>query len=307
MPTLQQDAQKRRAGVPWFKICVGFVVVAVIVLVVLFALSRHGSTNVSMLPDGTTLTMTCSGSEAIKIVKATYTPVSGKPVNVTAALQKAITALSSGPGNIINVDVDSVKYTANGVALGQTAGGKLSFRFKCVKVPTKSGFHPTPVSTCASQEHYTTQALSGRSEALQDLNRFEAPSFDDINDRTMNLMASVTRRSPAVAGGSLLSMTDIDSDFQTDGFYENTVLKETLTSNRSGAVNSLTAQGVGLGSRRPDPRFEPGPQSRVAHNDASPSHGGHAGGITLGGFGSSKFQTNGGWNWDNDSEAMFTH
>jgi len=303
MPTPQQDAQKRRAGVPWFKICVGVVVVAAIVLVVLFAKGRAGLTSVSMLPDGTALTITCS--DAIKIVKATYTPVSGKPVNVTAALQKAFTALSSGPGNIINVG--SVTYTANGVALGQTAGGKLSFKYKCVKVPTKSGFNPIPVSTCASQEHYTTQALSSRSEALQDLNRFEAPSFDDINDRTMNLMASVTRRSPAVAGGSLLSMTDIDSDFQTDGFYENSVLKETLTSNRSGAVNSLTAQGVGLGSRRPDPRFEPGPQSRVAHNDASPSHGGHAGGITLGGFGSSKFQTNGGWNWDNDSEAMFTH
>ena len=45
----------------------------------------------------------------------------------------------------------------------------------------------------------------------------------------------------------------------------------------------------------PNLRFEPGPQARVASGDASPSHGGHAGGITLGGFGSSKFQS--GWDW----------
>lgn len=262
-----------------------------------------------MMADGTVVSIACNASDTIEIVKATYTPVTGKPVDVKIALQKAFPTPS---GSLINVD--NVKYTVNGVALGQTAGGKLSFRYKCVKGPAKSGFQPVPVSTCgeryASQERYTSQAQSGRSEALQDLNRFEAPTFDDINDRTMNLMASVTRRSPAVAGGSspsLLSVTDIDSDFQTDGFYENSVLKETLTSNRSGATNSLTAQGVGLGSRHLDPRFEPGPQRRVAHNDASPSHGGHAGGITLGGFGSSKFQTNGGWDWNNDPEAMFTY
>ena len=303
MPNLQPGAQQRQAGAPWLKVCGGFVVVAVIVLIVWFAMNRAGTTGVSMMVDGAAVSIACNASDTIKIVKATYTPVSGKPVDVKVALQKAFPTPS---GSHINVE-----YTVNGVALGQTAGGKLSFRYKCVKGPEKSGFHPVPVSTCgnnyASQERYTSQAQSGRSEALQDLNRFEAPEFDDINDRTMNLMASVTRRSPAVAGGSLLSMTDIDSDFQTDGFYENSVLKETLTSNRSGATNSLTAQGVGLGNRRLDPRFEPGPQSRVAHNDASPSHGGHAGGITLGGFGSSKFQTNGGWDWNNDPEAMFTY
>jgi hypothetical protein len=36
----------------------------------------------------------------------------------------------------------------------------------------------------------------------------------------------------------------------------------------------------------------------VASGDASASHGGHAGGVTLGGFGSNKFQTNGGWDWN---------
>ena len=159
----------------------------------------------------------------------------------------------------------------------------------------------------------TVRALGDRyrrNEAFQRLSDFELqpgqPGYmEEVGEGATSLMAAVTRRSPAVAGGAapcLLASADVDSDFQTDGFYDNAVLKEALTSSRTGgrgaAPNALTASRVGLGSTRLDPRFEPGPQSRVASGDASPSHGGHAGGITLGGFGSSKFQTNGGWDWN---------
>ena len=159
----------------------------------------------------------------------------------------------------------------------------------------------------------TVRALGDRyrrNEAFQRLSDFELqpgqPGYmEEVGEGATSLMAAVTRRSPAVAGGAapcLLASADVDSDFQTDGFYDNAVLKEALTSSRTGgrgaAPNALTASRVGLGSTRLDPRFEPGPQSRVASGDASPSHGGHAGGITLGGFGSSKFQTNSGWDWN---------
>ena len=159
----------------------------------------------------------------------------------------------------------------------------------------------------------TVRALGDRyrrNEAFQRLSDLELqpgqPGYiEAVGDGATSLMAAVTRRSPAVAGGAapcLLASADVDSDFQTDGFYDNAVLKEALTSSRAGgrgaAPNTLVASRVGLGSTRLDPRFEPGPQTRVASGDASPSHGGHAGGITLGGFGSSKFQTNSGWDWN---------
>jgi hypothetical protein len=144
-----------------------------------------------------------------------------------------------------------------------------------------------------------------RGEALQRLSIYELEPgrpghMEEVGAAASNLMAAVARRSPPAAAGAPRPLTgvDIDSDFRTDGFYESAVFKEGLTSSRRpGEPNTLTASRVGLGSTRLDPRFEPGPQRRVATGDASPSPGSHAGGITLGGFGSSKFQTYGGWDW----------
>jgi hypothetical protein len=113
-------------------------------------------------------------------------------------------------------------------------------------------------------------------------------------------MAKVARRSPTVAAGApscLLAGADIDSDFLTDGFYDQAVLKEALTSRRHASPNTLTADRVGLGSTRLDPRFEPGPQTRIGNGDASPAPGSFAGGTTFGALGSTEFRTSAGWDW----------
>jgi hypothetical protein len=104
-----------------------------------------------------------------------------------------------------------------------------------------------------------------------------------------SLLAAVVRRSPNTFNGTApgTQIADIDSDFALVGAF-----KESLTSNRPLAPNTITGGGSGLGDIRADPRFEP-VGGRVASGDASPSHGGHAGGVTLGGFGSSKFQRTG--------------
>ena len=332
------------------KVTTGLLVVLAIVIIAALAwyyMYRFHTTLVSNAADGASETLTCGAGQSIKVVSAKYTPKSGGTVDVKAALQTLLTAVSGG------------SYVVSGVALGQAAGGTLTFRYKCTGSSTKSGFRPVPVSTCGSpyEDHYasvdvgnrygtvawdpySTQSrvsleryaespevaepmnpITGvgkgaavramgdryrRGEALQRLSVFELqpgqPGYmEEVGDDAMNLMAAVTRRSPAVAGGSapcLIAGADVDSDFLTDGFYDSAVLKEALTSSRTPVPNTLTGRRVGLGSTRLDPRFEPGPQSRVASGDASPSHGGHAGGITLGGFGSSKFQTNGGWDWN---------
>lgn len=331
------------------KVTTGLLVVLAIVIIAALAwyyMYRFHTTLVSNAADGAVETLTCATGQSIKVVSAKYAPPGGgKSVDVKDKLQ---TLLPAGGG----------QYTVSGAALGQTAGGTLTFRYKCTGSSTKAGFRPVPISTCGTpyEDHYavdtgnrygtvawdpySTQSrvsleryaespevaeplnpVTGvgkgaavramgdryrRGEALQRLSVFELqpgqPGYmEEVGDGAMNLMAAVTRRSPAVAGGSspcLIAGADVDSDFLTDGFYDSAVLKEALTSKRTPMPNTLTGRRVGLGSTRLDPRFEPGPQSRVASGDASPSHGGHAGGITLGGFGSSKFQTNGGWDWN---------
>jgi hypothetical protein len=161
--------------------------------------------------------------------------------------------------------------------------------------------------------------------SMYELQPGEPGYMEEIDDGSLNLMAAVTRRAPPPPGGrsafcaSAASETEIDSDFFTDGPYGAAVLcggagacnrcvsdprvhgdiagvREALTSTRVEAPpNTLTASKTGLGSTRMDPRFEPGPQERVASGDASPAPGSYAGGITLGAFGSPKFQTSGGW------------
>lgn len=148
-----------------------------------------------------------------------------------------------------------------------------------------------------------------RNAALQTLSIYELqpgePGYmEAVDDGAMSLMTKVARRSPAVAAGApscILAGTDVDSDFLTDGYYDEAVLKEALTSNRGARPNTLTASKTGLGSIRMDPRFEPGPESRVPGGDASWSHGGNAGGPTSGGFGSCAFMPGGAW----DSQYVF--
>jgi hypothetical protein len=136
-----------------------------------------------------------------------------------------------------------------------------------------------------------------RNEELKERTAYEIQpgqpgDMEAIGDQTTSLLATVSRRSPAniaAAASCSLANQDIDSDFVTDGFYDNMVLKDGFTSVRGPRQNTLTASRTGLGSVRQDPRFEPGPDWRVPGGDASWSHGGHAGGPTSGGFGSAKF------------------
>ncbi len=142
-----------------------------------------------------------------------------------------------------------------------------------------------------------------RNEALQAINIFEyqpgEPGYmEQVSDGAMSLISKVARRPPTAAGGCpscLLAGTDVDSDYLTDGYYDEAVLKEALTSRRQTAPNTLTASRVGLGSVRMDPRFEPGPPTRTPDGDASWANGSSAGGPTTGGFGAYKFMPGNTW------------
>jgi hypothetical protein len=293
MPDISEEKRLRRRRRTMIAVIGAIIIVAVLVIIV--ARNREGVFSIKGAADGSTVSVNCSPDQTINIIKATYTPDGKSPVDVKDKLQ-ALAAQNN-----------KFSYTVSGSSLGQTPPGTLSFSYKCPAAPAKSGF-----SSCASggrADHFATNAIENyrHDKALQQFSDFELqpgqPNYmEDVGEGATNLMAAISRRSPAVAGGSPLSLvasTDIDSDFLTDGFYENAVLKEALTSSRrTSTPNTLTANLVGLGSIRIDPRFDPGPRARVASGDASASHGGHAGGVTLGGFGSNKFQTNGGWDWN---------
>jgi hypothetical protein len=151
--------------------------------------------------------------------------------------------------------------------------------------PTPAGAAaPTPAGAVAPVQAAAARAQS-RHAALRILDISEAEALNGPS----NLLAAVVRRSPNAFNGTAPStqIADIDSDFALVGAF-----KESLTSNRPLAPNTITGGGSGLGDIRADPRFEP-VGGRVASGDASPSHGGHAGGVTLGGCGSSKFQRTG--------------
>lgn len=330
------------------KVVAAIVIVVTIILIASMAwycTYRYRTTLVSQA-DGSTAKISCQTGQ-IKVVEASYAPSGGgKAADVTSALQTVLGALGGA------------SYQINAAALGQPAGGVLTFRYKCAG-STKSDFRPVPVSTCGTPygdqyavdmtgrnaagtvvwNPYSTQSRVSleryaetpevaetpnpytgvgktssvramgdryrRDEALTRLTVHELQSgqpgyMEEVGDSATSLMASVARRSPAVAGGApscLVAGADIDSDFYTDGFYDSAVLKEALTSRRGPMPNTLTASRTGLGSIRLDPRFEPGPQSRVPDGDASWGHGGHAGGPTSGGFGAYRFMPGNNWDW----------
>ena len=163
-----------------------------------------------------------------------------------------------------------------------------------VGVPAVAAAPPVPAGGAAAPMQAVGGAAPMQAAAVRAhrrnaaLRNFEISEAEALNGPS-SLLAAVVRRSPNTFNGTApgTQIADIDSDFALVGAF-----KESLTSNRPLAPNTITGHGSGLGDIRADPRFEP-VGGRVASGDASPSHGGHAGGVTLGGFGSSKFQRSG--------------
>jgi hypothetical protein len=147
--------------------------------------------------------------------------------------------------------------------------------------------YDTPRIECPYEGFQAAPVAEARRRRAAALSRLSADEFhpaadgDGLAPDGLSLLAAVVRRSPPAGGraggrvGAPLGAGDIDSDFRADGFYDSAALKENL---RSGPGSAPAT----------DSRFDAGPQKRVG--DASPSHGGHAGGITLGGFGSADFR-----------------
>ena len=316
---------------------------------------------VSGAADGATVALQCQKGQAVKVVWATYTPVGGSGADVAVELQAALAASSGG------------SFVVSAGALGQPAGGLLSFRYRCAAPPSgraADGFRPVPITTCGSpyDDHYavdmssrnaagtvvwdpystqsrvslergaespevaealnpitgigkdsSVRAMSDRYRRGEALNRISIyeyqpgePGFmEEVGDGAMSLMAKVSRRSPgtsAPAPSCRITGSDTFTDFLTDGPFDNDrlpgggpprdAMKESLTSRRPAHPNTLTAAKTGLGSVRLDPRFEPGPETRVPGGDASWAHGGHAGGPTSGGFGSTRFVPGNTWDWN---------
>jgi hypothetical protein len=232
------------------KVTAGVLVVLATIIIAWYYMHRFHTILVSNAADGAVETLTCATGQSIKVVSAKYAPPGGgNPVDVKEKLQTFF-------------PVSGGQYTVSGAALGQTAGGTLTFRYKCTGSSTKAGFRPVPISTCAPsyEDHYAVDTGNHhgtvawdpyssqsrvslnryrRGEALQRLRVFELQQGSDsgqpcymegVGDGAKNLMAAVTRRSPpAVAGGSspcLIAGADVDSVFLTDGLYDSAVLKK---------------------------------------------------------------------------------
>ena len=245
--------------------------------------NRYQTVLVPSTADGGTITLTCPSGQAVHIVSASYTPpVGGVPIDVMVPLQAAFTATAGS----------NKPYTINGVALGQKAGGTLTFRYKCTASLTKSGFANSrgqsyPNGGARHQPMCQAEAARPlrRKDYIRDLDDREASPGEAAGDRVMDLMTAVTRRQPSSAQGRSLLLSGVDSDFAPeDNYYGNVAVEEALSGIRSsgmdsltstpGRMNALTGYGTGLG-RRPDPRYDLG---GAAVSEAFPSHGGNAGG-----------------------------
>lgn len=116
---------------------------------------RRGTVLVSGVADGGTVRLTCQAGQTVKVVAARYAPPAAKAAkaaDVTSNLQKL---LAPGKGN----------YTVSGAALGQPAGGTLTFRYRC-QGPARDAFQPVPISVCGApyDDHYAVD-MTGRNAA----------------------------------------------------------------------------------------------------------------------------------------------
>jgi hypothetical protein len=119
--------------------------------------------------------------------------------------------------------------------------------------------------------------------------------LENMDTNFMNLMTTVANRATAavtVAPGCLQAGPDFDSDFVSDGMGG--VTETGLTSQYSNP-SQLAGIRVGLGSKRIDPRFQPGMRINPMLRDTNQAPGRHAGDQTLGALTSSVFQTGGSW------------
>jgi hypothetical protein len=118
--------------VPQAIVCV--LVFVVVASLAWYATGRLGTSVVAGIGDGGSFNVRCANG-AVDVVGAAYTPPGGAPADVTAALQRAVDAAAGG------------QVVVRSAALGQPAGGTLTFRYRCAALAA-DGFRPTPVSPC---------------------------------------------------------------------------------------------------------------------------------------------------------------
>lgn len=118
-----------------------------------------------------------------------------------------------------------------------------------------------------------------------------------LDDNSADMIANIVKRATTVemfAPGCLHAPSGYDTDFVTDNQCDEFMINVGMNSNIYTPGNSITGIRYGLGSKRIDPRFQPG-YSTCENGDYSPSQGTHAGGSTMGGYIPSNFQTSGSW------------
>ena len=115
----------------------------IVVVLVLVAWSwwytnyRFGTTVVSMR-DGEHGLFGCNVTDMVEVISATYTRPDGSSTNVADGLQRILNARKG------------FDFTVDSAALGQSAGGTLTFRYKCATaIPSsKAGFLVFPMTPC---------------------------------------------------------------------------------------------------------------------------------------------------------------
>lgn len=208
-------------------------------------------------------------------------------------------------------------------------GATLSIRYRCPATTTVEHFYTHPDSehheSASAVEHAIAKSDAAvaaaphrnlppnggdcrRREKFSQIAARETP--DNIADRAMSLMVAVSGRrtgyhKTGTGGTAKVTGTDFDTDFVVDGVYERELAagltnhRETLTSGRGDAEAEVVADLMGLGglgTRRRDPRFQPGEQTMLYGRTGNSAHGLHAGGDTLGAFTPDEFRHVNTWN-----------
>jgi hypothetical protein len=135
----------------------------------------------------------------------------------------------------------------------------------------------------------------------------KALGSDATDDKALAMLAKISSRvglgprgySPRTASCAS-SVTDLDADLNSAGISDSAIMCERMVSRGSaqraaGSGTDDPPYGVGLGSVYQDPRFQPGPEARLADDGGAPASGRSAAGPLAAPLVPAKFLNDGAW------------
>jgi hypothetical protein len=294
------------------------ILIALVIIAILALIYWHYKDIVYVINvhDGESIYVQRPPTGTIKVTHADYV-IGCKIMDVK---DKITTAIMNSPSNTCTFDA---------VSMGLLAGGSFSFSYKCGKSDSKH--HQSNMTSGLNggnlmqyQDFEDVKFQSGGKEGFtqapfkkdvvefiddfkKDFRKDMANRYEDswltenmdkhLEDNATEMLTSIVRRATneeMFAPGCLHAPSGYDTDFVTDYQCDGVILDVNMNSDINTPGNPITGVRYGLGSKRIDPRFQPGHHS-CEHRDYSSAQGTHAGGSSLGGFIPSTFQTSGSW------------